>query len=130
VTTKSHLAEDHSIKQQEALDGIGDLWEYFGECNHQDEAKSDRLLGCLRNFATRESIKSKEGVQIKSEQVQARIVEIKEKRKKDPSDAIEVRQAAKKERQMDARAEVLAFPAPEGRMTTLRQQRDLDLEET
>ena len=130
MTTKIHLAEDHSVKQQEALDGIGDLWEYFGECNKQDEAKSDRLLGCLRNVATRESIKSKEGVQIKSEQVQARIVEIKEKRKKDPSDAIEVRQTAKKERRMDARAEVLAFPAPEGRMTTLRQQRDLDLEET
>ena len=68
-------------------------------------------------------------MQIKSEKVQAKIVEIKEKRKKGPSDANEVRQAAKKQRRMDARAEVLAFPAPEGRMTTLRQQRSLELVE-
>jgi hypothetical protein len=129
VTTKSHLAEDHSVEQQEDLDGIGDLGEDFGERNHQDEAKADRRLGCVRNFATRESIKSKEEMQIKSEKVQAKIVEIKEKRKKGPSDANEARQAAKKQRRMDARAEVLAFPAPEGRMTTLRQQRSLELVE-
>ena len=82
----------------------------------------------MRNFATRESIKSKEEVQIKSEKVQAKIVEIKEKRKKGPSDANEVRQAAKKQRRMDDRARVLAFPAPEGTMTTLRQQRGLELQ--
>jgi hypothetical protein len=56
--------------------------------------------------------------------VQAGIVEIKEKqKKKGPSDADEACQAAKKQRRMDGRAKVLAFPAPEGsRMrTTLRQ---------
>jgi hypothetical protein len=31
VTTKSHLAEDHSCEQQENLDGIGNLGEDFGE---------------------------------------------------------------------------------------------------
>jgi hypothetical protein len=50
VTTKSHLAEDHSVEQQEDLDGIGDLGEDFGERNHQDEAKADRHLGCVRNL--------------------------------------------------------------------------------
>ncbi len=119
---------DHSVEQQEDFDGIGDLGEDFGERNHQDEAKADLRLGCVRNFATRELIKSKEEVQIKSEKVQAKIVEIKEKRKKGPSDANEVRQAAKKQRRMDDRARVLAFPAPEGRMTTLRQQRGLELQ--
>jgi hypothetical protein len=31
VTTKSHLAEDHSCEQQEDLDVIGNLGEDFGE---------------------------------------------------------------------------------------------------
>jgi hypothetical protein len=129
ITTKSHLAEDHSCEQQEDLDGIGDIGEDFGERNHQDEAKADRRLGCVRNFATRETIKSKEEVQIKDEKVQARIVAIKEKRKKGPSDANEARQVAKKQRRMDARAEVLASPMPVGKMVTLRERRALQLEE-
>jgi hypothetical protein len=56
ITTKSHLAEDHSVQQQEDLDGIGDLGEDFGERNHQDEAKANQRLGCVRNFAIRETI--------------------------------------------------------------------------
>jgi hypothetical protein len=77
---------------------------------------------------TREFIKSKEEVQGKSEKVQAKIVKIKEKRKKCPSDANEACQAPKKQRLMDARAEVLANPAPEGRMRSLRQQQGLELD--
>ncbi len=61
--------------------------------------------------------------------VQARIVAIKQKRKKGPSDANEARQAAKKQRQMDARAEVLALPMPVGKMVTLRERRALQLKE-
>ena len=129
VTRKSHFVEDHSVQQLEDLDGIGDIGEDFGERNHQDEVKAHRRLGCVRNFVTRESFKSKEEVQIKSEKGQAKILEIKEKRKKGPSDANEARQVAKKQRRMDARAEVLAFSAPEGRMTTLMQQRGLELKE-
>ena len=129
VTTKSHMTEDHSIEQQENFDGIGDLGEDFGERNHQDESKADRRLGCVRNFAMRETIKSKEEVQIKDEKVQAKIVEIRQKRKKAPSDANEARQAAKKQRRLDARVEVLALPAPDGRMTTLREQRALKLKQ-
>jgi hypothetical protein len=71
ITTKSHLVEDHSLEQQEELHGIGDLGEDFGERNHQDQAKADRRLGCVRNFVTRESIKSKEEVEVKSEVVKA-----------------------------------------------------------
>jgi hypothetical protein len=128
VTTKSRLAKDHSVGQQEDLEVIEDLGEDFGERNHQDEAKADRRLRCVPNFATRESIESKEEVQINSEKMQAQIVKIKEKRKKGPSDANQVRQAAKKQRRMDARAKVLAFPAPEGMMASLRQQGGLELE--
>jgi antitoxin (DNA-binding transcriptional repressor) of toxin-antitoxin stability system len=68
-------------------------------------------------------------VQIKDEKVQARIVAIKQKRKKGPSDANEACQAAKKQRQMDARAEVLALPMPVGKMVTLRERRALQLKE-
>jgi hypothetical protein len=66
-------------------------------------------------------------VQIKDEKVQAKIIEIKEKRKKAPSDENEARQAAKKQRRLDARVKVLASPAPEGRMTTLRERHALEL---
>jgi hypothetical protein len=44
VTTKNHLAEDHSVEQMEDLGGIGNLGEDFGERNHQNEAKADRHL--------------------------------------------------------------------------------------
>lgn len=95
VTTKSHLAEDHSCEQQENLDGIGNLGKDFGERNHQDEAKADRRLGCVRNFAVRESIKSKEEVQVKDQKVQEKMIQIKEKRKKGPLDVNKAPQAAK-----------------------------------
>jgi hypothetical protein len=84
VTTKSRLAEDHSVEQMEDLGGIGDLGEDFGERNHQDKAKADRRLGCVRNFAIRETIKSKEEVQTKDLKVQAKIFEIKQKEKRAP----------------------------------------------
>jgi hypothetical protein len=84
VTTKSHLIEDHSLEQQEELHGIDDLGEDFGERNHQYQTKADRRLGCVRNFATRESIKSKEEVEVKSEVVKAKIMEIQGKQKRGP----------------------------------------------
>ena len=61
------------MEQQEQLEGIGDMGEDYGKQNHQDEAKSNRRLGCVRHFATRESIKSKEEVQIKDIKVQSKI---------------------------------------------------------
>jgi hypothetical protein len=40
MTTKSHLAEHHSVEQeQEDLKGIGDFGEDFGEQNHQKKQK-------------------------------------------------------------------------------------------
>jgi hypothetical protein len=121
VTTKSHLMEDHSLEQQEEQDGIGDLGEDFGERNHQDQAKADQRLGCLRHFATRETIKSKEEVQIKDKKVQAKIIKIKRKQKRGHSKGSIARQTAKRQRRLDAREEALASRAPAGRMTTLRE---------
>jgi hypothetical protein len=129
ITTKSHLAEDHSCEQQDDFGGIGDNGEDFGERNHQDEAKADRRLGCVRNFAKREAIKSKEEVQVKDEKVQAKIVDITGKRKRGHSEGTQARQTARRQRRLDARAEVLTLPAPEGRMITLRQRRVLKLRE-
>jgi hypothetical protein len=90
VTTKRHLAEDHSLEQQEDLDGIGDLGEDFGERNHQHQAKANRRLGRVRKFGTRETVESKEEVQTKDEKVQAKIIKIKGKRKKGHSEGTEV----------------------------------------
>ena len=70
ITSKSHFSGCHAVEQQEMLEGIGDVGEKAGERNHQDEAKADRRLGCVRHFGTRETTKSKEEVQIKSEKVQ------------------------------------------------------------
>jgi hypothetical protein len=80
VTTKSHLIDDHASEQQEELDGFGDIGEDFGERNHQDQAKADRRLGCVRNFAAREKLESLEEVQAKDTKVQAKILDIKVKR--------------------------------------------------
>jgi hypothetical protein len=129
VTTKSHLAEDDSCEQQEDLNGIGDVGEDFGEQNHQDEAKADRRLGCVRNFATRETIKSREEVQTKDEKVQAKIVEINGKRKRGQSEGTQERQAGKRQRRLDARGEVLTLPEPKGVMITLRERHVLMLKE-
>ena len=129
VTTKSHLMEDHAVEQQQELNGFGDLGEDFGERNHQDQAKADRRLGCVRNFATREAIKSREEVQVKDEKVQAKILEIKGKRKRGLYEGTEARKAARRQRRLDARQEVLYWPSPEGRMRTLRELRMLQLKE-
>jgi hypothetical protein len=129
VTTKSHLIGDHSCEQQEELQGLGDIGEDFGERNHQDQAKADRRLGCVRNFAAREKIKSLEEVQAKDTKVQAKIIEIKVKRSRGQYEGTEARQAAKRQRRLDAREQVLASPAPVGRMTTLRERRVLKLNE-
>ncbi len=51
VTTKSHLIGDHSCEQQGELQALGNIGKDFGERNHQDQAKADRPLGCVRNFA-------------------------------------------------------------------------------
>ena len=78
------------------LGGIGDIVEDFGEQNHQEESKADSRLGCVRNFSIRETIKSKEEVQVKNEEVQAKIIEIQEKRKMGPCKGTEARQAKRK----------------------------------
>ena len=122
--------EDHSFEQQEDLDGFGDLGEDFGERNHQDQAKADSRLGCVRNFATGETIKSKEEVHMKDKKVEAKIISIRGKRKRGQSKETVACQSAKSQRRLDAREEVLAAPAPDfGKMTTLRDRRALRLKE-
>jgi hypothetical protein len=93
TTTKSHLMEDHSVEQQWEFNGIGNLGEDFGERNHQDQAKADRRLGCVQNFAAREKIKSLEEVQAKDSTVLVKISDIKVKRQRGQSKETEARQA-------------------------------------
>jgi hypothetical protein len=98
VTTKSHLIGDHSFEQQEELQGLGNIGEDFGERNHQDQAKADQRLGCVRNFAAREKIKSLEEVQAKDTKVQAKSIKIKVKCSRGQYEGTEARQAAKRQR--------------------------------
>jgi hypothetical protein len=126
TTTKSHLIESHATEQQEELQGIGDIGEDFGERNHQDQAKADRRLGAVRNFAAREKFKSLEEVQSSKDfKVQEKIVDIKVKRQRGPNEGSEARQAAKRTKRLDARDQILDAPAPTGRMTTLRELRNV-----
>jgi hypothetical protein len=125
TTTKSHLVEDHATEQQEELQGIGDIAEDFGERNHQDQAKADRRLGAVRNFAAREKFKSLEEVHSKDFKVQAKLLDIKVKRQRGPNEGSEARQAAKRKKRLDARDQILDSPAPTGRMTTLRELRNV-----
>jgi predicted RNA-binding protein with RPS1 domain len=85
---------------------------------------------CLPRDIAREFIKSKEEVQVKDEKVQAKIIQIKEKWKKGPSDVNKSQQAAtKRQRQLDARDKVMDWLAPERRITTLRERHALALKE-
>ena len=91
-----HNHEKPLVEQQEAFEGIGGMGEDCGERNHQDEAKADRRLGCVRHFPTRESVKSKEEVQRKDMRVQAKMGEVEEKHKRGCLEGTEARQAARK----------------------------------
>jgi hypothetical protein len=51
-----------------------------------------------QNFATRETIKIKEEVEVKDQKVQAKIIEIKGEVEKGPSEEAEAHQAEKKQR--------------------------------
>jgi hypothetical protein len=94
--------EDHAVEQQQELDGIGNLGEDFDERNNQDQAKADWRLGCVQNFAAREKLKSLEELQTKDSQVQAKLIDIKGKRKRKQSKVTVARQATKRQRQLDA----------------------------
>jgi hypothetical protein len=66
---------------------------------------------------------------MKDEKVQAKIIEMKRKQKRGHAEGTIARQTAKRQRRLDAREEVLASPAPAGRMTTLRERRIIQLKE-
>jgi hypothetical protein len=85
---------------------------------HEDQAKANLRLRCVRNFAAREAIKSREEVQVKDKKVQAKILEISGKRKRGLYEGTEARQEARRQKRLDARQEVLDPPSLEGRMRT------------
>jgi hypothetical protein len=63
--------------------------------------KPTAVLGCVRNFAAREKIKSLEEVQAKDSTVLAKISDIKVKRQRGQSEETEERQAAKEQKRLD-----------------------------
>jgi hypothetical protein len=65
--------------------------------------------------------RAKKKIHMKDEKVLAKIINIKGKQKRGQSKETVARQSAKRQRQLDAQEEVLAAPAPVGRMTTLRE---------
>jgi hypothetical protein len=69
ITPKTHAMDDHSIQQLVATHGFADLGEDAGERNHQDEAKADRRLGAIHDYALKEAFKSKDEVKRKNPKV-------------------------------------------------------------
>jgi hypothetical protein len=115
ITAKSHMMEDHSCEQQLIFLGLGDLDESFGERNHQYESIADRRHGGTRNFARRERIKSKEQAQVNHHGVQDKIMEIKEKRKRQSNNTesnSQQRAEAKRRKRLDDREAALRFFVP------------------
>jgi hypothetical protein len=71
-------------------------------------------------LAAREATKSsEEEVQVRDEKVEAKILDIKGKCKRRLYKGTEARQATRRQRQLDARQEVLDLLSLEGRMRTL-----------
>jgi hypothetical protein len=123
ITPKTHVMGDHSIEQLVRIFGFADLAEDAGERNHQDEAKADRRLGGIRDFARKEDFKSKDEFRKKNPVVQEKITQLREKNKRKTSGDAHDRQIEKRRKRMDAREEALSRPAPEGKMKTLRRIR-------
>ena len=118
VTPETHVMDDHSIQQLIATHGFADLGEDAGERNHQDEAKADRRLGAILDYAQQEAFKSKDEVKKKNPKVEAKIEQLVDKNKRKPLWDTEARQAAKRQKRIEARETALACPAPNGTMTT------------
>ncbi len=96
ITPKTHVMDDHSIQQLVATHGFADLGEDAGERNHQDEAKADRRLGAIRDYALKEAFKSKDEVKRKNPKVEAKIAQLVDKNKRKSSGETKARQAAKR----------------------------------
>ena len=127
ITVKSHLMEDHSCKQQSQLEGIGDLEESFGERNHQYESIADRRHGGTRDFAMRESIKSKEQAQRTHSDVQDKVATIKDKQKRkaniDKLD-LQIQAETKRQQRLDHRQAALNFVVlPDSVLLKLKDER-------
>jgi hypothetical protein len=80
VTPKLHCLEDYTIYFFRKYCGFCDLGEDLGELAHQLEARSDKRLAVVRDFAKREKLKSKQEVMNSQlQQVQAKQEEIMHK---------------------------------------------------
>jgi hypothetical protein len=91
VTTKATLLKTALLSSKRMLMELGILGRILEwAITKMRQKQIARHLRCVQNFATRELIKTKEEVQIKSEKVQAKVVKIKEKSKQGPLDANEV----------------------------------------
>ena len=81
ITPKTH-AMLHSIALLIKIRGFADIAEDAGERNHQAESKADRRHGAIRDFARRETFKSKDEVRKKNSKVEAKIEEMVQKNKR------------------------------------------------
>jgi hypothetical protein len=95
----------------------------FGERNHQHEAKADRRIGAIRDYAKKEAFKSKDEVRKKNPKVEAKIAELKIKNKRKSNGEVEGRDAIKRQKRIEAREAALACPEPYDTMKTLREIR-------
>ncbi len=77
----------------------------------------------IRDYAQKEAFKSKDKVKKKNPKVEAKIGWLVDKNKRKSSGDTEARQAAKRQKRIEAREVALACPAPDGTMKTLRQIR-------
>jgi hypothetical protein len=131
VTPKVHCLEDHVVYLFRKYSGFSDLGEDSGEQAHQLEARSDKRLAAVRDFAKREKSKSKQEVMKSQPKVQAKQEEMMRKGRLKEYDNRVV--AAKNEREsrkrtrVENRETVLALPMPAGRLISLKRRRILKL---
>jgi hypothetical protein len=131
VTPKLHCLEDHVIYFFRKYCGFCDLGEDSGEQAHQLEARSDKRLSAVRDFAKREKSKSKQEVMQSQPQVQAKQEEMmrKGRLKEDDNRVVTAKnnRETKKRMRVENRETVLALPMPAGRLISLKKRRILKL---
>jgi hypothetical protein len=131
VTPKLHCLEDHAIYLFRKYRGFSDLGEDSGEQAHQLEARIDKRLAAVRDFAKREKSKSKQEVMQGQPRVQAKKEEMMRKGKLKVDDnrvvAAKNERESKKRTRVENRETVLALPMPAGRLISLKKRRILKL---
>ena len=131
VTPKLHCLEDHVMYLFRKYCVFADLGEDPGELAHQLEARSDKRLSAVRDFAKREMSKSKQEVMKSQPKVQAKQEEMMQKGRLKADDnrvvAATILRESKKRARVENRETVLALLMPAGRLITLKRRRILKL---